>query len=223
MPWCPNCKDEYKEGITTCADCGCELVNDLSLVETKDDIEEDTFTYEEAELAEAYEDLEEIMELQEEETQVYVNNEEKAEENRTSAYTLLIVGSIGFIGVVLYMLGVFGTGMSKNSKYMITGVMGSLFILFIIMGVVSLRNFRIFKKRAYSENNLTAEITKWSLTNLKKDEIDEKLSLGDMLEEAKYFERTKYIKASIRSQFMNLDESYLNRLTDEIYPSIFEE
>ncbi len=26
MPWCPNCKTEYREGITHCADCKMELV-----------------------------------------------------------------------------------------------------------------------------------------------------------------------------------------------------
>lgn len=27
--WCPKCKNEYIEGITTCVDCGCELVDSL--------------------------------------------------------------------------------------------------------------------------------------------------------------------------------------------------
>lgn len=27
MPWCPNCKNEYKSGITTCADCNVTLVD----------------------------------------------------------------------------------------------------------------------------------------------------------------------------------------------------
>lgn len=29
MPWCPKCRNEYVEGITTCADCGIELVDEL--------------------------------------------------------------------------------------------------------------------------------------------------------------------------------------------------
>lgn len=29
MPWCPNCKMEYQEGIKTCSDCGMELVENL--------------------------------------------------------------------------------------------------------------------------------------------------------------------------------------------------
>lgn len=27
--WCPKCKNEYVEGITLCADCGVELVDEL--------------------------------------------------------------------------------------------------------------------------------------------------------------------------------------------------
>ena len=30
MPWCPKCETEYREGITVCADCGSDLVDDLS-------------------------------------------------------------------------------------------------------------------------------------------------------------------------------------------------
>lgn len=29
MPWCPKCRNEYVEGITTCAECGVELVDEL--------------------------------------------------------------------------------------------------------------------------------------------------------------------------------------------------
>lgn len=29
MPWCPHCRTEYREGFTTCADCGMDLVETL--------------------------------------------------------------------------------------------------------------------------------------------------------------------------------------------------
>lgn len=29
MPWCPNCKTEYQEGIEVCSDCGATLVDEL--------------------------------------------------------------------------------------------------------------------------------------------------------------------------------------------------
>ncbi len=32
MPWCPNCKTEYREGITLCSDCNTDLVENLEEV-----------------------------------------------------------------------------------------------------------------------------------------------------------------------------------------------
>lgn len=29
MPWCPKCRNEYKAGYKICADCGCDLVEEL--------------------------------------------------------------------------------------------------------------------------------------------------------------------------------------------------
>lgn len=31
MPWCPDCKSEYRDGFTTCSDCGSVLVEQLKL------------------------------------------------------------------------------------------------------------------------------------------------------------------------------------------------
>jgi hypothetical protein len=29
MPWCPSCREEYRQGFKTCIDCGAELVDEL--------------------------------------------------------------------------------------------------------------------------------------------------------------------------------------------------
>ncbi|MDR7868811.1 MAG: hypothetical protein RIN56_18615 [Sporomusaceae bacterium] len=29
MPWCPSCREEYRQGFETCIDCGAELVDEL--------------------------------------------------------------------------------------------------------------------------------------------------------------------------------------------------
>ncbi len=29
MPYCPNCRFEYKEGVNKCPDCGADIVNEL--------------------------------------------------------------------------------------------------------------------------------------------------------------------------------------------------
>lgn len=33
MPICPNCENEYQEGITVCPDCGIELINNEEFTE----------------------------------------------------------------------------------------------------------------------------------------------------------------------------------------------
>ena len=38
MPWCPNCKTEYREGITVCADCKAKLVDTLEEIKEKTEL-----------------------------------------------------------------------------------------------------------------------------------------------------------------------------------------
>ncbi|MBZ9686771.1 hypothetical protein G9F72_010585 [Clostridium estertheticum] len=42
MSWCPKCKCEYREGFTSCSDCGCELVEVLEPEKDEEIIEDDT-------------------------------------------------------------------------------------------------------------------------------------------------------------------------------------
>lgn len=240
MSWCPKCKYEYREGIAVCADCGCELVDDLSLVEDINNepenefIDEGLFFGDDIENNDEASDSDEFkLELDEEENDVlkhdpyfrrgvYVNNEEKAEENRTSAYTLIVVGIIGIVIDLLFFIDVISVNMTKFNKYMVSGVMGAMFILFLVMGIVSLRNFKIFKQRAKTENNLTNNIREWCLQNLNQEDIDNNFDFKDVPDELKYFQRFSYVKEKINSQFLNLDDLYLDRLVEELYSDIFE-
>lgn len=232
MAWCPNCKCEYVEGIKVCADCGCELVEELPdekrqavLPELQEYFpEEDGESADREDMAEDWQEEDEsVSEPESSYRHFYVNNEEKAEDNKTSAYTLLTVGSLGFLVIILIFFDVIHIYMSLTNKYIVTGVMGVLFLLFIVMGVVSLKNSRILFKKASKENNLTTEIKKWCVNNLKMQEIDKELELGEQPEELKYFQRTSYMRAIVGRQFVNLDEGYLDRLIDEVYPEIFED
>lgn len=282
MAWCPKCKNEYREGITVCAECGCELVEEKELYNRKPlvfgeesqmqtlkgfleyngiktaeivydekdavyvlSVKDTDFTHSQKVTRVFMEQkaLEKIQEMQENGTleemtdaaksaeeekeksqpaQPYVNSAEQAEENRSSAWTLLIVGGLGLIVMILGIVGVLPFNL--GNPYMFYGVMSAVFILFIVMGAVSMKNAKIFAKKAESENSLRDSLLNWCEENLTAEKIDAQIeNAGDMADEILYFRRYEMIKKMMNHQFMNLDQGFLEQLIDdEVYDMVFD-
>ncbi len=291
MAWCPKCKNEYREGITVCPDCGETLVSEEELTDwtsvlfgeqeemaklkdflTYNGIGKSKITLDDAEqVYELFVDAKEekqaktiarvFLEQQEkkrrenaaeEEASVdeflmpgeaetketvtsgelfraastqggltYMNSGAKAEENRSSAWVLLVVGILGILVMALGITGVLP--LNIGNPYMFYGVMSAVFILFIVMGVVSMRNAKLFEKKAESENSLVDTLLKWSGENLTAEEIDTQIeNAADTPKEALYYKRFEVIRSQMNHQFMNLDQQMLENLIDtKIYEQIF--
>ena len=69
MPWCPKCETEYREGITVCADCGSDLVDDLSAKYPL------TPTMEETQIVESMEEI--FQDMSEEEASAFLEETKK--------------------------------------------------------------------------------------------------------------------------------------------------
>ncbi len=299
MAWCPQCKNEYREGITVCVDCGCDLVaeeqyDDLTPLTFGDEAQmnvlkkfldfnklkgvtvmldeesedyviyvregdkstaaklsrvfyeqemlrrqeameaagSEMFTAGDSEMCGDKDDEEAKQEdirtrlyrASREAATVYQNSSERAEDNRSSAWTLMIVGGIGLIAMILCITGVIP--LRLGNPYMFYGVMSAVFLLFIVMGVVSMKNAKLFAKKAESENTLKDAMVKWYQENLSASKIDEGLVGEDeeVPEEILYFKRVQKIKDMFNHQFMNLDQVFLEHFVDEeVYDAIYEE
>lgn len=153
---------------------------------------------------------------------VYQDSAEKAEDNRSSAWTLLIVGCGGLLVMALGMAGLLPFHLTGTNKYMVYGIMSALFLLFVVMGVISMKNSKIFAKRAESENSLRETLVKWCQDSLDPVEIDAQLHLSDKTsEEILYFKRFEKMKEKLNHQFMNLDQAFLEHFIDEQYDIVF--
>ena len=231
MPWCPVCKNEYREGIERCAECKVTLVDSLeeetARGEQERKAERETLARLQAMIAaqeQGQQEDDEEEAAQSNSWHPYQNSAAKAEDNRSSGYMLLFVGIVGFVAVLLIFLGVIPLYQSgRTTRYLVCGVMGAMFVLFIVFGVVSMRNSRILLVKAKSEDSLLGELTKWCEGNLTAGMVDEALFEDGTGEEQKYFLRTDRIKQIISNKFMNLDEAFLEHFVDEYYQRLFED
>ena len=219
MPWCPKCKCEYKDGITECADCKIPLVDELPEEEAEavQNIPAYEVTSEDA--TAASEDAD-----QHTSAGVYQDKKAKAEDFKSSAYTLLIVGILGIAALVLIEIGVLPIHLAAPGKYITYGVMGGLFLIFIIMGISSFRSSRKYAGEAEAEDELTQSIKDWALQNLTKEYIigQANKSTEELPQEMQYFNNYAVIKDGITAQFGELDAVYLDALCEEIYGLIFD-
>lgn len=255
MPWCPKCKNEYREGIAVCSDCGCELVDEEPLTSyipvifgdkeqmaalkqflEYNKLENVVIKYDEVE--EVYEVLvqkedakkaaaatkvflQQVAERQKENRATYQNSSERAEENRSSAWILLIVGVLGIVAVVLGIAGILPWRF--GNPYMLYGVMSAVSLLFLIMGIVSMKNAKLFAQKAESEHSLEDTLTKWCRENLNAEAIDKEIQKSEEdTEETLYFRRYEKIKDKLNHQFMNLDQAFLEYFIDnKVYDMVF--
>ena len=233
MPWCPKCKTEYREGFRVCADCGSVLVDELTeeseFEETLDLRAKDFFDGESPENQEetiSAGDEGEILAAAGKSAVrgrtggLYQDSSERASDNRSSAWVLLGLGSAGLIAVILGVTGILP--LRLGNPYLFYGVMGAIFILFVVAGIVSMKNAKLFEKKAESENSPRQTLLDWCRANLNAADIDREVCGEGVSEEVAYFRRSFCIKEKLNHQFVNLNQGFLDQFIDDyIYDEIF--
>ena len=277
MPWCPVCKNEYKEGILRCADCNVDLVEqlteekkaiyfgELKKLETIDaflkenGIESGNITYEQEEqvyelsvlesdqkkavrilgifLREEEKNVDKHIEDEnQEEAQtekkerepaaVYVDKKYKADEYKTSAYTLFFVGILGIVFLVcmgLDLLPIFNLGTS--TKIMMYVVLGTLFVVFLGFGIYSMKAYKKILAESLEEESLIKKVEEYLNKTVTKEAIKASLTEKEIENENPedmYFEITAMIEAEMKKAFPDLEEALLAKLTEDHYTRLYE-
>jgi len=207
MPWCPKCRNEYVAGRTHCPDCDVDLVEEL-LPEQEEtvDIPEDF------EFPEDF-DPGTILEGAKEKpahVKPYKSPEERYADMRSSAWTFLLVGGVGFITILLALIGVYTLPFHDFALY----VMLLLFAAFLLLGISSLKNCGKLKALAASENARIEEITAWYHTEGIHTEAIASLD-SSLPEEIFYLQKYQAVCEIIKEHFPETAEDLLNKLASD--------
>lgn len=146
---------------------------------------------------------------------------DKYNDLHSSSVCLLLVGILGLAYVILDYFKVLP--FSFNSNFMFYIVMGSLFLIFTVMGVYTAFSAKKMKTTISDEETNTDSIITWSIENLTAEKIDNSIEeLDECGDEEKYLLRVASLEALLVKEFNLEDESYINALIDEIYPELYE-
>ncbi len=155
----------------------------------------------------------------------YVDSEERAQENRSSAWTLLIVGGVGLVVIVLSLLNVIQLPLSGFNKVMVCGVLGILCVIFVASGFISIKKSKTYTESATMEKDNEKQIIAWCKENEIANKIDETIAnqFPDLPEEEVYFRRYEGLRYYVFKNFQSMSLPFLEHVVDEIYDSLFEE
>ena len=223
MGFCPKCGYEYKPGFTMCSDCGVELVDKLP--ENNTDAEEyvtEFFPIEGEEAPLNAEDGSELVNVRPRPVRSasYVDPMERAENYKSGAVVLFLVGIIGVAALVLMDLKIIPINFFGSSNYLVNIVMGALFAIFIAMGVNSMINYNKLKTKASMDNELRQNIYNWVDTELDKSILDENVSETDD-EEIKFFNRTQILSEELSKRFDTLTDDFRDFIIEDLYDRIY--
>lgn len=155
----------------------------------------------------------------------YKDSEARAEDNLSSAWTLVIVGGIGLVVLALGFLGIIPIPIYGGGKYLFYGVMAALCIIFIFAGIVSFKKVKVYSAEASTEKSQKQQIIDWCVENEIATKINDAIAveIADMPEEEAYFRRAEMLKHVVFAQFKDMGFEFLGHVADEIYDSLFEE
>lgn len=164
---------------------------------------------------------EELSDFSENKVHSFVRLSDKYDDIMSSSYTLILVGIVGIIFMILVWMKIIPLPISSETSWLFNSVMGGVFIIFIIAGIVSFMHAKQVRIEADAEDKLIEELLSWADEHIHAEDIDEDLDTTQPME-LLYFNRADKIRDLLMYQFENADEALIYEYTEQIYQKLYE-
>lgn len=151
---------------------------------------------------------------------VYDDKKLKAEEYKSSALTLALVGGVGLILIILHAVGIIPITIPNTTKIMMYLVMGAMFVIFLVSSFFAWKSY----KRLLAEDDVDKAFIKEAkefLSEVSVAQLEEGLDLSDTADEMKYFKRIAALKRILEEKYPNTSEELIDHLAEEYYDEHF--
>lgn len=232
MPWCPNCKLEYVEGVKVCPDCKTALVDSLEDTENEDSFEfSDEYNAAEEQVESAMNTY--FPELSEEERADMLANlkqgalipkyksvQDSYSEHKSGAMSLMLIGILGVAFVVLNALKIISLPAGFSST-LTTVVMGALFLIFLASGIFSSVKASKLKSKADEEKALIDKVVDF-VRSRKKSGAYPTYKEEDGFE-FDYIKLTETVVKDVEENFSDLEPGFAYYVVDRFASEVLDE
>lgn len=147
---------------------------------------------------------------------MYIENNAKLEDNKSTAYTFLLVGTAGLIFVILYAAGIIKLPLSDYMRILMIVLLSVMFIAFLAIGIIHFKRIKTMKEAADTEDSLTEEIKTWFMASFEEKDIE--ADGADI-----YFLRYEQMKEYLHTKYSDLEEEYEDHLLEMMYNELYPE
>lgn len=151
---------------------------------------------------------------------VYQNYDAKAEENKSSAVSLLLVGCLGAVVVALSWFDILPFSIGGSGNWFSHSVLFAFFVIFIICGVISACNVKKYRSLVVTETDTKAELMAYLKEHFTLELLEE---ISADTEEEAYFKRMTLMRDEMKAYFegRDFDAILMESLLDQFYDEIF--
>lgn len=154
-------------------------------------------------------------------SKTYVKKEAAYEEAKSTASTFLIIGAVGIIALILVGFDIIPLSMETYTKILMLVVMGALFAMFLIVGIIYQKRLTSLRTEISKEEDLATAVSDWFFKNFTAEKIDCQIEQLPEGEEALYFARYEIMTEALKNQFPNLNEGFIDQMLEEFYGKLF--